>query len=87
MQALTRLHHKNVVALYDCKVRLYYLQRNIRYIIVKKMLKLLDIFSMQDSTHNVFLIMEYCNGGDLADYLTGESPYPILKRLYNEQII
>lgn len=28
---------------------------------------------MQDSTHNVFLIMEYCNGGDLADYLTGKS--------------
>ncbi|XP_011153997.1 serine/threonine-protein kinase ULK2 [Harpegnathos saltator] len=44
LKALTKLHHKNVVALYDCK----------------------------DSTHNVFLIMEYCNGGDLADYLTAK---------------
>lgn len=35
-----------------------------------KVLKL--IFSMQESNHNVFLVMEYCNGGDLGDYLNGE---------------
>jgi len=27
---------------------------------------------MQESNHNVFLVMEYCNGGDLGDYLNGE---------------
>lgn len=26
-------------------------------------------FILQESNHNVFLVMEYCNGGDLADYL------------------
>ncbi|XP_071558427.1 serine/threonine-protein kinase unc-51 isoform X2 [Temnothorax nylanderi] len=43
-KALTKLHHENVVALYDCK----------------------------ESNHNVFLVMEYCNGGDLGDYLNAK---------------
>lgn len=30
------------------------------------------IFLMQESNHNVFLVMEYCNGGDLGDYLNGK---------------
>lgn len=71
-QALTRLHHKNVVALYDCKVRLGCSQRNLH---CSGENAEIDILSTQDSTHNVFLIMEYCNGGDLADYLTGEHMY------------
>ncbi|KAL0114973.1 hypothetical protein PUN28_010502 [Cardiocondyla obscurior] len=44
LKALTKLHHENVVALYDCK----------------------------ESNHNVFLVMEYCNGGDLGDYLNAK---------------
>lgn len=43
------------------------------FFVVHKRKTELNIFYVQDSTHNVFLIMEYCNGGDLADYLTGES--------------
>ncbi|XP_012223822.1 serine/threonine-protein kinase unc-51 isoform X1 [Linepithema humile] len=44
LKALTKLHHENVVALYDCK----------------------------ESSNNVFLVMEYCNGGDLGDYLNAK---------------
>ena len=28
--------------------------------------------SNQETQHHVFLVMEYCNGGDLADYLSGK---------------
>ncbi|XP_018323907.1 serine/threonine-protein kinase unc-51 isoform X2 [Agrilus planipennis] len=30
------------------------------------------LLDCKESTHNVFLVMEYCNGGDLADYLSGK---------------
>ncbi|KZC13263.1 Serine/threonine-protein kinase ULK2 [Dufourea novaeangliae] len=29
------------------------------------------LLDCKESNHNVFLVMEYCNGGDLADYLSG----------------
>lgn len=29
----------------------------------------------QETQHHVFLVMEYCNGGDLADYLSGCYPF------------
>lgn len=29
------------------------------------------LYDCKESNHNVFLVMEYCNGGDLADYLGG----------------
>lgn len=28
------------------------------------------LLDCKESQHNVYLVMEYCNGGDLADYLT-----------------
>lgn len=28
-------------------------------------------YIFQETQHHVFLVMEYCNGGDLADYLSG----------------
>lgn len=28
-------------------------------------------FLFKETQHHVFLVMEYCNGGDLADYLSG----------------
>jgi len=67
LQALTKLHHENVVALYDCKVRSLFLQKHVYY---DEMIKI-NVFLMQESNHNVFLVMEYCNGGDLGDYLNG----------------
>lgn len=27
----------------------------------------------QETQNHVFLVMEYCNGGDLADYLSGNN--------------
>jgi len=39
---------------------------------------------MQESNHNVFLVMEYCNGGDLGDYLNGEqTQYTNFFKLHN----
>lgn len=73
LQALTKLHHENVVALYDCKVRLLHLlKRIISYVIYYYENIKINIFLMQESNHNVFLVMEYCNGGDLGDYLNGK---------------
>ncbi|XP_076675111.1 serine/threonine-protein kinase unc-51-like protein Atg1 isoform X3 [Andrena cerasifolii] len=31
-----------------------------------------EIKILKESNHNVFLVMEYCNGGDLADYLSAK---------------
>jgi hypothetical protein len=28
---------------------------------------------LQETPHHVYLVMEYCNGGDLADYLNGKN--------------
>lgn len=30
------------------------------------------LLDCKETALNVFLVMEYCNGGDLADYLSGE---------------
>lgn len=40
---------------------IYYYDKNIKINIL-----------LQESSNNVFLVMEYCNGGDLGDYLNGE---------------
>ena len=29
------------------------------------------IVSLQETSHHVYLVMEYCDGGDLADFLQG----------------
>lgn len=31
------------------------------------------LYDVQELPNSVFLVMEYCNGGDLADYLQGKS--------------
>ncbi|XP_013927345.1 PREDICTED: serine/threonine-protein kinase ULK2-like, partial [Thamnophis sirtalis] len=31
------------------------------------------LYDVQEMPNSVFLVMEYCNGGDLADYLQGNS--------------
>lgn len=77
LQALTKLHHENVVALYDCKVRPLSLRKYYDEY-YDEIIKIV-VFFMQESNHNVFLVMEYCNGGDLGDYLNGEHTQQIKK--------
>lgn len=58
-----------------------------KYIIIIIKIKLLKlIFFLQESSNNVFLVMEYCNGGDLGDYLNGECKKCNVRKLFNQHI-
>lgn len=33
---------------------------------------IVQLYDYQETPSDIFLVMEYCNGGDLGDYLLGE---------------
>ncbi|KRY41842.1 Serine/threonine-protein kinase unc-51 [Trichinella spiralis] len=59
LKELSDLHHENLVGLLQCIVR----KQN------KFLMNFFTYCFFQESPGHVFLVMEYCNGGDLADYL------------------
>lgn len=40
------------------------------------------LFECRETSTHVYLVMEYCNGGDLADYLSGELFIKYLKVVF-----